>query len=212
MKRVLLIGDSIRMFCQGEVIKQLGEEFTVAAPDENCRFSAYVLNSLRHWLPQFGPVDVIQFNAGLWDTAILYPEDGCFIGLKEYVSNMTKILRELKKSGAKLIFRTSTPVSDKKANLPGPMPPAARNEDIMRYNQAVLEAFAGEDLVINDLFSLVYPRREELLLDDMVHPNETGVKLIGGAMAQVIRQVAEHADNQAQNASDYIKLEEKVIQ
>ena len=62
--KVLLIGDSIRMFYQKEVIAQLGEEYEVFAPEENCRFSAYVLNSLRFWLNAFPNPDIIHFNAG----------------------------------------------------------------------------------------------------------------------------------------------------
>jgi hypothetical protein len=84
--RVLLIGDSIRLFYQNEVIKQLGEEYEVLAPQENCKFSAYVLNFLRFWLKDFSAPDIIHFNAGLWDTAILYREDGCFCKMNEYIN------------------------------------------------------------------------------------------------------------------------------
>ena len=186
--KVLLIGDSIRMFYQDEVKSQLGEEYKVYAPRENCRFSSYVLNSLRFWLTEFPSPDIIHFNAGLWDSAILYSEDGCFVGISEYVKNMKSILRELKKTGAKIIFATTTPVSDKKANLPGPTPPAHKNEDIASYNRAVIELFNGEDVVVNDLYSLIYPEKERYLSEDMIHPNEEGVKILGEAVAFAIRK------------------------
>lgn len=73
--------------------------------------------------------------------------------------------------GAKIIFAT-TPVSDGKKNLAGPMPPAHRNEDIICRNKAVLDASDGEDIYINDLFSLIYDNRKKYLRDDMIHPNE----------------------------------------
>ena len=111
---ILLIGDSIRMFYQNAVKEKLGEEYTVYGPGENCRFSSYVLNSLRFWLEEFPTPDIIHWNAGLWDTAILYKEDGCFIGIDEYVACMKKILRVLKSTGAKIIFATITPVHDEK--------------------------------------------------------------------------------------------------
>ena len=161
--RVLLIGDSIRLFYQNEVIKQLGEEYEVLAPQENCKFSAYVLNFLRFWLKDFSAPDIIHFNAGLWDTAILYREDGCFIDLEIYVKYMKSVLRELKKTGAKIIFATTTPVSDEKETLSGPNPPAHKNQDIINYNNAVLEAFKDEDIIVNDLFSVVYPQKEKYL-------------------------------------------------
>ena len=141
MKRVLLIGDSIRLHYQNEVKRLIGDEYEITAPQENCRFSSYVLNSLRYWLAECPNPDIIHWNAGLWDIAVLYKEDGCFIPVEEYVLNMQKILRELKKTGAKIIYATTTPVLDEKKYLAGPMPPAHDNEDIIRYNRAVLEAF-----------------------------------------------------------------------
>lgn len=188
MQNVLLIGDSIRLFYQDEVKNMLGDTYTVYGPEENCRFSAYVFNSLRLWFKEFPIPDIIHWNAGLWDTAILYPEDGCFTPLDEYIKNMGRILRELKKTGAKLVFSTTTPVSDEKSDFPGPMPPAHRNTDIINYNNAVLEIFKNEDIIINDLHSIMYPDRHLLLLDDMIHPNDTGVKLLGQAVADAIKK------------------------
>lgn len=213
MQNVLLIGDSIRLFYQNAVKTKLGKSYEVESPEENCRFSYFVLNSLRLWLVQFKTPDIIHWNAGLWDTAILYPEDGCFISEEEYVSNMKKILRELKKTGAKIIFATTTPVSDAKRFLTGPMPPIHFNEDIIRYNKAVLEAFKDEDIEINDLHTLMYPKREELLLDDMIHPNEKGVELLSDAVAECIKKYADYKNPQAgKNEPTYVKQSEKTIQ
>lgn len=189
MKRVLLLGDSIRGHYQETVKEQLGSSYTVMAPVENCRFSLYTLNSLRFWLEEFSNPDVIHWNNGLWDTAVLYPEDGCFIPLESYLENMRKILRELKKTGAKIIFATTTPVKDEKCDYPGPMPPAHRNEDIRAYNEAILKLFEKENIIINDLYPLVYPRKEELLREDAIHPNEEGIAILGKAVADTIRRV-----------------------
>lgn len=187
MKRVLLLGDSIRMHYQSEVQKQLGDEYEVMGPNENCRFSAYALNSLRLWLPQYPAPDIIHWNIGLWDIAVLYREDGCFTSVESYVSNMKRILRELKKTGAVIIFATTTPVSDEKYKLTGPMPPAHGNGDICRYNEAVLDAFKDEPIIVNDLHSLMYHDKEKYLSGDMIHPNDAGIKLLGKAVADVIR-------------------------
>lgn len=209
---VLLIGDSIRMFYGDEVQTRLGEGYKIHAPKENCRFSSYVLNSLRFWLANYPTPDIIHFNAGLWDTAILYQEDGCFTDIDTYVANMKKILRVLKSTGAKVIFATTTPVSEEKENLPGPMPPAHKNADIIRYNAAVLEAFREEDIYINDLFSLMYDKKEMYLSEDMIHPNEKGVKLLGNAVAEAIRKCpiskASHTEEKVQK----VEFCEKTIQ
>ena len=211
--KVLLIGDSIRMFYQKEVISQLGNNYEVFAPAENCRFSSYVLNSLRFWLNEFPTPDIIHFNAGLWDTAILYHEDGCFIGLDEYAKNMKNIVRELKKTGAKIIFATTTPVSDEKEKLLGPMPPAHRNSDILIYNKVALEIFAGEDIIVNDLSSKMYPEKEKYLSEDMIHPNDDGVKFLGELVATAIKECGfyENKTNLVINKEKIIK-DEKTIQ
>ncbi len=209
---VLLIGDSIRHFYQDEVKAQLGEKYNVYMPVENCRFSSYVLNSLRHWLPQFPVPDIIHFNVGLWDTAIIYQEDGCFIGKEEYVAYMLKILRELEKTGAKIIFATTTPVSDEKQFIKTSVPPAHRNDDIMEYNKAVLEAFKNPDIIINDLFSLMYSEKEKYLSDDMIHPNGDGVKLLGKAVADVIKKCGEVKNETVFENITYSKNTEKTIQ
>ena len=210
--KVLLIGDSIRMFYQNEVISLLGEDYEVFAPKENCRFSLYVLNSLRFWLNSFPTPDIIHLNAGLWDAAILYHEDGCFVDVENYVKYMKLIFRELKKTGAKIIFATTTPVSDEKAELPGPMPPAHRNEDIIKYNNALIEALKDEDVIIDDLFSIIYPQKEMYLSDDMIHPNENGIALLGRSVANIIKEVGEYKNN---NTSSHCAIEvsdEKSIQ
>lgn len=211
--KVLLIGDSIRMFYQKEVISRLGENYEVFAPEENCRFSSYVLNSLRFWLNEFPTPDIIHFNVGLWDTAILYHEDGCFIGVDEYVKIMKRILRELKKTGAKIIFATTTPVSDVKENLPGPMPPAHKNGDIFNYNNAILKEFGDKNIIINDLFSAMYPQKEKYLSDDMIHPNDEGVKFLGELVATAIKKcgIYENKNDIVLNIEKIIK-DEKIIQ
>ena len=210
--KVLLIGDSIRMFYANEVKEQLGEDYEIYAPKENCRFSSFVLNSLRFWLEDFPIPDVIHFNVGLWDTAILYHEDGCFTGLDEYVATMKKILRVLKSTGAKVIFATTTPVSDEKYKLEGPMPPAHRNEDICRYDEAVCKAFEDEEIIINDLHALMYENRESLLKEDMIHPNEDGVKLLGTAVANAIRNCGARTNNPDNIQKEQTARNEKTIQ
>lgn len=208
---VMLIGDSVRMFYREEVKKALGQDYCIYGPDENCRFAAYTLNSLRHWLPQFPAPDIIHWNNGLWDMAILYKEDGCFTPLEVYVDNMKKILRELKKTGAKIIFATTTPVHDEKVNIPGPMPPAHSNEDIIRYNKAIIEAFSDEDIIINDLFGAVYNNRAEYISDDMIHPNESGVAVLAKAVADAIKSCGE-VKNLTAHSINSTQFEEKTIQ
>ncbi len=210
--RVLLLGDSVRMFYEGEVKRLLGDEYEVVSPKENCRFAAYFLNSLRFWLEEFPTPDVIHFNAGLWDTAILYKEDGCFTDINVYSDTMRKIVRVLRNTGARLIFATTTPVHDDKYKLEGPMPPAHKNEEIARYNEAVLNIMKKNGVLVNDLFSLMYPERKKYLKDDMIHPNDEGVKLLGAAVADVIKNCGSVSRQARPCVPQQIIREEKIIQ
>lgn len=190
MKEVLLLGDSIRMAYQKRVTELLGGEFHVSAPGENCRFAAYTLNSLRMWLPKLPKPDIIHWNNGLWDTAILYPEDGCFTHLGEYADALEKILRELQKTGAKIIFASSTPVSPDKQFLTTAAPPAHKNEDIRRYNAAARIIMEQHGIEINDLYQLVEPHISEYISADMIHPTPSGIEALAAAVSHKIKEVS----------------------
>lgn len=189
MKEVLLLGDSIRMFYQERVKELLGEEYSVSAPEENCRFSMYTLNSLRMWLPTFPKPDIIHWNNGLWDTAILYAEDGCFTPLDEYLRNLERILRKLRTTGAQIIFATTTPTHPDKANWTGDMPPKHDNADIRRYNEAAMELMKREGIPVNDLYEQVCDDIEHYVCEDWIHPSPEGIETLAQAVAQKIREV-----------------------
>ena len=190
MKEVLLLGDSIRMAYQTRVTELLGGEFHVSAPGENCRFALYTLNSLRMWLPKLPKPDIIHWNNGLWDTAILYPEDGCFTHLGDYADALEKILRELQKTGAKIIFASSTPVSPEKEFLTTAAPPAHKNEDIRRYNAAARIIMEQNGIEVNDLYQLVEPHISEYISADMIHPTPAGVEALAAAVSHKIKEVS----------------------
>ncbi len=187
MKRVLLLGDSIREYCQTEVQKILGREYAVYFPWENGRFSGYTLNSLRYWLEKI-PVeylDTIHWNNGLWDTAILYGENKCFCGLEEYLDNMERILTTLRNStNAKIILATTTPTRKEKENME-----KSRHclSDIQRYNEALVKKLSGRVDAINDLYSLVLPEREKMISNDFIHPNTYGTQRISQQICDAIR-------------------------
>ena len=46
MKKIILLGDSIRLSYQNRVTELLGSDYTVWGPDDNSRFAAYTLRML----------------------------------------------------------------------------------------------------------------------------------------------------------------------
>ena len=71
MKKIVLIGDSIRMGYDKYVRAALDGKAEVLFPEENSRFAEYVLRAVIDWKREgkWGDdVDVVHWNAGLWDT------------------------------------------------------------------------------------------------------------------------------------------------
>jgi len=183
MVNVLLLGDSIRMGYQAEVAKCLGADYKVSAPQENSRFSMNTLCLITaEWLPTVPKPDIIHWNNGLWDAFRRYPEDGCFTPIDEYLRNMERILRELRRTGAKIIFATTTPTMMKEPDKVGSI---WRNEDIIYYNKRVIEHIGDKLDAVNDLYKLMLPKMS-VYLRDFVHYNEIGNAALGQAVADAI--------------------------
>ncbi|HOG49314.1 MAG TPA: SGNH/GDSL hydrolase family protein [Lentisphaeria bacterium] len=180
--KAMLIGDSIRMYCQAEITRQLENDFTVWGPEENCRFAKYTAKQLPIWFGVVGTPDIIHWNNGLWDTTHLYAEDGPFTPLEEYLRYLAIVLRELRKRCPKVIFATTTPVVEPHATQ--------KNSVISAYNQAATAFMQAQGVPVNDLYAFVYPQRTTWLCEDGCHPAEAGKAAIGAEVARVIRNCA----------------------
>ncbi len=180
--KAMLIGDSIRMYCQAEITRQLENDFTVWGPEENCRFAKYTAKQLPIWFGAVGTPDIIHWNNGLWDTTHLYAEDGPFTPLEEYLRYLAIVLRELRKRCPKVIFATTTPVVEPHATQ--------KNSVISAYNQAATAFMQAQGVPVNDLYAFVYPQRTTWLCEDGCHPAEAGKAAIGAEVARVIRNCA----------------------
>ena len=96
MKKVVLLGDSIRLWGYGaRTVELLGEDYAVWQPEDNCRFTSYTLRMLFEYKSQMEGSDVIHFNCGLWDVCDLFG-DGAFTPLDTYVAQLVRIASILK--------------------------------------------------------------------------------------------------------------------
>lgn len=154
MKKILLIGDSIR---QGydKYIKMIFEGTAeVYYPDENCRFSTYIIRNLHAWKKELGcgdDVDLIHWNAGLWDDLRMIDGEP-LLSLEEYARNVERIygLIKLLFPKAKIIFATSTPVQEELFTTC-----KRYNADTERYNAEAVRISLAHGAAINDLYSAV---------------------------------------------------------
>ena len=183
MKKVALLGDSIRLLGYGTKVPELlGEEYEVFQPDDNCRFVKYTLRGIFEWREQLKGCDVIHWNNGLWDTSVNLFDDGGkpFTCEEEYVENMLRVARELKKLAPRVIFATTTPVRpDYEYN---------DNEIIDRYNSILVPKLQTMELEINDLNALVKPHVYQYICDDdKIHLSKTGIDVCAKQVAESIR-------------------------
>lgn len=151
MKNVLLIGDSIRMGYDKAVRKSLEPYAAVYFPEENCRFAAYLLRYIHGYkklIPE-GTVDVIHWNAGLWDCLRILGEDP-HTPLDIYAYYIERLCIRIKKvfPEAKVIFATSTSVLSEKMGENF----KRYNEEIEEYNRCAIEIVKKYGFTVNDLY------------------------------------------------------------
>lgn len=124
LPKVLILGDSISIGYTEPVRKQLQGKAEVIRPKANCQHTAYGLANIRTWLGQ-EKWDVIHFNWGIWDTHLLdaqgklvRDESKGELHIRhtpeKYRENLAELVQILEKTGAKLIFATTTPIMYRK--------------------------------------------------------------------------------------------------
>ncbi len=190
MKKILLIGDSIRRGYDYVVNEALENVAEVYYPEDNCRFAQYVLRHLKDWKEQLGlgdDVDLVHWNCGLWDTLELY-EDGTLTPLPYYEHFIDRICRQMKIlfPKAKFIFATSTPVLEN--NYPNPRIGTRHNAETRKFNKAAAEIVKKYGHTVNDLYSLMEGVPESYHSDMTHFYTPEGTKIIS---AKVISTIAE---------------------
>ena len=140
MKKIVLIGDSIRMGYDKYVKEALAGTCDVYYPEENCRFAEYVLRYAHEWAKVSGfcgEADLVHWNAGLWDCLELFGDEPLtsIEYYKEAIARIDKRLRMLFPK-AKIVFATSTNVNEAMSK-----PTFTRhNATIEKYNAAAVSA------------------------------------------------------------------------
>ena len=192
MKRVYLIGDSIRMGYDKYVRKQLAGIAEVSFPADNCRFAAYTLRYVREWIEKdWDPdtVDVIHWNAGLWDCG-RYEEDVPFTDIPVYQDYLHRIVKRLRKIclNARQIFATSTPVIPEKYDRTRFM---RYNEDIIAYNRAAIDVMTQEGVPVDDLHAVAAALDQSAWSDGTHLYTDVGTEALGNQVCRCILETLE---------------------
>ena len=188
LPRVLLIGDSISIGYTLAVRELLKGNANVHRPPANCASTRHGLKSLDTWLGE-KRWDVIHFNWGLHDLKFVAPGtekladhndplNARQVSPEEYEKNLGELVARLKKSGAKLIWRNTTPVPEgAKGRIPG---------DSQKYNDIAKQIMEANDIPIDDLFAFAKPRLAEIGRKADVHYTPEGSKILAQQVAKAI--------------------------
>ena len=153
--KVLIIGDSISIGYFPFVKEALKDKADLVHNPGNAQATHKGLKELDTWLSA-EKWDIIQFNWGLWDLAYRNPEskiqgnrdkvNGKVTSTPEvYRRNLETLVARLEKTGAKLIFVTTTYVpAEDEGRFAG---------DDVKYNSIALEVMKKHNIPVNDLYA-----------------------------------------------------------
>ncbi len=178
-KKVVFLGDSILLQGYGVLVPDmLSDICTTWQPPANGRFTINTLRLIHDCRDQIQGADIVHYNNGLWDACHLF-DDGIFTSVDDYVRNVCRICRILQGWAKTVIFATNTPVWNH---------PEIVNEDIVRFNEAVVPALREMGVVINDLYAIVAPHNDEYIRhDDNIHLTEPAMQVCAEAVADIVR-------------------------
>ncbi len=194
LPKILILGDSISIGYFPFIEKSLVGIADIRRPMlpnggfENCGGTSKALKHIYNWIGETN-WDLIHFNFGLHDIKHVNPVNGKNSNSfndphqaspEQYEDNLEKIVEILKKTGAKLIFATTTPYPHSK------LKPARKPGMHKIYNQIALGVMKKHKVKINDLHSFVLPRMNELQRPNNVHFSEYGSKELAKVVVKSI--------------------------
>jgi len=190
LPRVLLIGDSISIGYTLPVRELLKGKANVHRIPANGGPTINGLKALDSWLGS-SKWDVIHFNWGLHDLKYMGPNNENLadpkaptsrqqVPLPEYEKNLRSLVARLKKTGAKLIWCTTTPVA--------PETQGRVSGDEVKYNEAALRVMKEAGVAIDDLYAFAKPKLSKIQLPANVHFTPEGYQELAGQVAAAIEK------------------------
>jgi hypothetical protein len=173
LPRVLLIGDSVSRGYTQAVRKALAGKANVHRAPANCGPTGTGIKHIDAWLasaPGGGKWDVIHFNFGIHDRNT---------PVADYVSRLEQIVQRMKRTGATLVWATTTPIPDdpeKKQTA----------SSIVERNDAAAKVMQEHGVGVDDLYAFIEPNLAEVQPPKDVHFTAKGYDMLGGQVASVI--------------------------
>jgi acyl-CoA thioesterase-1 len=178
LPRVLLIGDSISVGYTLPLRDLLKGKANVHRIPASGLATIHALRSIDGWLGA-GKWDVIHFNWGLHD--LEFTETGRHeVDPEVYARNLETLVNRMKKTGAVLVWASTTPVPDT------PMVPVRLSTDVITYNEIASAIMQRHGVRIDDLYSAVLADLADLQQPGSVHFRPAGYKVLAEKAAAEI--------------------------
>jgi hypothetical protein len=187
LPRVLLIGDSISIGYTLPTRAALAGKANVHRPPTNCGPTTRGLENIDTWLGD-SKWDVIHFNWGLHDLKYMDEKGGLAdpdkgkqqVPIDQYEKNLDQLVQRMKKTGAKLIWASTTPVPEgSKGRVKG---------DAAKYNTVATKVMEKHGVGVDELYAFALPRLKEIQRPANVHFTPDGSKALAGQVAASILQ------------------------
>ncbi len=169
LPRILLIGDSVSRGYTQPTRKALEGKANVHRAPANCGPTTSGLKNLETWLGE-GKWDVIHFNFGIHDRAT---------PAADYAKRLEEIVERLQKTGAKVIWASTTPIPDN----PAQKQTAA---SVVEKNKIAAEIMAKHGIPTDDLFAAITPHLAKLQNPNDVHFKGEGYDFLGAKVSEAI--------------------------
>ena len=191
LPKVLIMGDSISIGYTPYVVEKLKGVAEVKRHRGNAGPTIRGLVQVEEWLGK-EKWDLIHFNWGLWDMYgwEYHKEDR---SPEAYGKRLESLVGRLKKTGAKLIWATTTPA------CPANETTMERrfNQDIRispelerKYLESALTVMKKHGVEVNDLYAFMKPRwNKYAIADNNVHFTKSGSQKLGEQVAKAIQSV-----------------------
>ncbi|MFN4258079.1 MAG: SGNH/GDSL hydrolase family protein [Gemmataceae bacterium] len=177
LPRVLLIGDSISIGYTLPTRNLLEGKANVHRIPENGGPTINGLAKIDKWLGD-GKWDVIHFNWGLHD--IKMDTGKHQVPIEQYEKNLRELVQKLKRTNARLVWASTTPVPDAKVS------PPRRPADVVAYNAVAKKIMEENGVAINDLYAFALPRLEKIQRPANVHFTDAGSQALAEGVARSI--------------------------
>ena len=173
LPRVLLIGDSVSRGYTLPARVALERKANVHRAPENCGPTSNGIKKMDVWLGE-GKWDVIHFNFGIHDRKT---------SAKDYEDRLELIVKQLKATGAKLIWASTTPIPPDTKD--GPEATTA----IIEKNRIAAEIMKKNMVHVNDLFDFITPQLSKVQNPMDVHFKGEGYDMLGRQVALKIEEI-----------------------